>query len=307
LSKASAGARLAASANLTASAQVIGANLESVIMPRRLSGSAISVSFSTRGALMPAWMVQHVAAMAGVSSIDIDATSAIGARLATIHGSMSDPYVPVRTIWQPVDTLRSSRNRRLLETVMREQSAAPIRVVATISAGLSSRELARAVDSLQVLPEGATPTIGLSALCLKGGRPHLVQLSNVRRFAEEWNLGVAIDLCGRFDPTWEAEAAIARLGDRLSVLRVSAAAPSRSAVGRDRVACRALHAAMDRGLPLELAVASVRPVPFPVTPRAAAHGAQRSVEYVAERSAFHARALREGIDHFEGSPSSRGI
>lgn len=275
-------------------------------MPRRLSGSGISVSFSTRGALMPAWMVQHVAAMAGVNGIDIDASSGIGARLATIHGALADPYVPVRTVWLPSDGLRSQRNKRLVETVMRQQPESPLRVIVTISFSLGTRELARAVDSLQALPENALPAIGLSALCLKGGRPHLVQLSNVRRYAEEWEFGVAVDLCGRFDPTWEAEAAIARLGERLSILRMSTAAPSRSAVGRDRVACRALHAAMDRGSPLEVAVSSVKPVPFPVTPRAAAHGAQRSVEYVAERAAFHARAMREGIDRFEGSASSRG-
>jgi hypothetical protein len=31
------------------------------------------------------------------------------------------------------------------------------------------------------------------------------------------------------------------------------------------------------------------------------------VDYIAERAALHARALREGISRYEGSRSSRGI
>jgi hypothetical protein len=48
-------------------------------------------------------------------------------------------------------------------------------------------------------------------------------------------------------------------------------------------------------------------VPFPITPRVASHGARRAVEYIAERAALHARALREGLSRYEGSPSTRGI
>jgi hypothetical protein len=156
------------------------------------------------------------------------------------------------------------------------------------------------VESLPVV-------LGLSSSALKGGRPHLVQLGGIRRFAEEWDLSVAIDLSGQFDPTWEAEAAVSRLGERLTKLRINGSAPSRAAVGRDRVACRALHAAMDQDHFLEVAVAPVKSVPFPITPRVASYGARRASEYIAERAALHARELREGISHYEGSPTSRGI
>ena len=118
---------------------------------------------------------------------------------------------------------------------------------------------------------------------------------------------MAIDLSGQFDPTWEAEAAVARLGARLVMLRINASAPSRAAVGRDRVACRALHAAMERDLPLEVAVAPVKLVPFPITPRVASYGTRRAVDYIAERAALHTQALREGISRYEGSPTSRGM
>ena len=86
-----------------------------------------------------------------------------------------------------------------------------------------------------------------------------------------------------------------------TILRINASAPSRAAVGRDRVACRALHAAMDRDHVLDVAVAPVKSVPFPITPRVASSGARRAVDYVAERAVLHARALREGISRYEGS------
>ena len=85
---------------------------------------------------------------------------------------------------------------------------------------------------------------------------------------------------------------MSRLGERLTMLRINASAPSRAAVGRDRVACRALHAAMDRDHFLEVAVAAVKSVPFPITPRVASYGARRAADYIAERAAPRPCAAR---------------
>jgi hypothetical protein len=275
-------------------------------MPRRFPGTSIAVSFSTRGAFMPAWMVQHVTAVAGLDGVDVDATSPLGAWLAARMGTAEKPYVAVRTIWIPADGVRSSRNRRLIDATIAHQAEAPPLVVIMLPGASTVRELARSSEALRAAAEHWRVAMGLPAAALRGGRPHLVQLGGIRRFAEEWDLFVALDLSGRFDPTWEAEAAIARLGERLAVLRVPASAPSRGAIGRDRVACRALHAALDRERPIDIAISPVRPVPFPITPRAAANSAHRAAEYIAERAAIHVQALREGIGRYEGSPSSRG-
>ena len=69
-----------------------------------------------------------------------------------------------------------------------------------------------------------------------------MQLGALRHFAEEWDLGVALDLTGRLDPTWEAEAAVTRLGQRLQLLRVRDTAPSRNAVGLDQYKGALSHA-----------------------------------------------------------------
>jgi hypothetical protein len=242
-----------------------------------------------------------------MDSLDVDAASAAGAWLAARLGAADGTYVPVRTIWLPAGELGSMRSRRLMERIGELQPDVLPRVVAILPSGATLHNLTRHLELGDWLNQSCQVVLGIPSATLKGGRPHLVHLGGIRRFAEEWDLSVAVDLSGQFDPTWEAEAAIARLGERLSLLRISASAPSRAAVGRDRVACRALHAAIDADHILEVAVAPPRSVPFPIPPRVAANGARRAVDYIAERATLHARALREGINRFEGSPSSRGI
>jgi hypothetical protein len=276
-------------------------------MSRQVPSSSIAVTFSSRRALLPGWMVQQLATHAGVDGLDVDATSALGRWLAARVRVPDVAYVPVRTMWLAAGELRSSRSRRLIEAMRQNQPDAPPRVVATLPTGATLHELTRHLDLADWLTHSSHVVLGIPPTALRGGRPHLVQLGGIRRLAEEWDLSVAVDLSGQFDPTWEAEAAIARLGERLCLLRISASAPSRAAVGRDRVACRALHAAMDGDHVLEVAIAPARSIPFPITPRVASYGASRAVDYIAERAALHARALREGISRYEGSPSSRGI
>src|SRR5215213_10161356 len=276
-------------------------------MSRQMSLSSIVFSLSTRRAMLPGRIVQRMATHAGIDGLDVDAASAPGAWLAARPRAVDDTYVPVKTIWLPASELRSLRSCRLIERIAEVQPDEIPRVVATLPNGATIHDLMRHLEPGNWVNHSLRVVLGIPSATLKGGRPHLVQLGGIRRFAEEWDLSVAVDLSGPFDPTWEAEAAIARLGERLSLLRISASAPSRTAVGRDRVACRALHAAIDSDHVLEVAVASARSVPFPITPRVASHGARRAVDYISERATLHARALREGISRYEGSPSSRGI
>lgn len=250
-------------------------------------------------------MAQHVAAAAGISGLDVDATSSLAVWLAS-RVAAADDYVPIRSIWVPVHLLRSSQGQRTIDRLTRRQPEIAIQTVATMPPAVTLRVLARELDHLATSATARPVAIGLPSAALKGGRPHLVFLSSLRRLAEEWDLPIAVDLSRSFDPTWEAEAAIARLGDRLSVLRIRASAPTRTAVGQDRVACRALHAAIDRSRQLEVAICSTRLLPFPAAPRSAILSAQLAADYVYERAAIHAEALKEGIDHFEGTHSSRG-
>ena len=275
-------------------------------MSRPLPSSLIAVSFSTRKTMMPVTMVEQSAAAAGVDGLDIDATSSVSAWLAGRLGNLDANSIPVRSVWIPAEEIDFPRSQRILQALIDRQLVPSPLVVAMLPNVTTPRDLARAFDPRCLVSQRWPVALGLPSAALRGGRPHLVQLGVIRRFAEEWDFSVAVDLSGNFDPTWEAEAAIARLGDRLGILRITAAAPSRGAVGRDRVACRALHAAIDRDRKLEIAVTPVKSVPFPITPRVASLGVRRAMDYITERAAVHAQALREGIGRFEGSPTSHG-
>jgi hypothetical protein len=255
---------------------------------------------------MPAWLNQHVAAVSGVRSLDIDATGSIAAWLASRWGASQPPYVRINAIWVSYRGLQAKSTHRTVDTLLSHQFDQPPLVVATMPSTGSLRGLSRDLEPVRAMAASWPMALGLSSAALRGGRPHLVHLGALRHFVEEWDLSLALDLSGNFDPTWEAEAAVARLGERLSVLRVRASAPSRSAVGADRVACRTIHAAIDRGRAVDIAVCATSVFPLLTTPRAAAQAAHQAAEYVHERASSHTEALREGIDHFEGSTPSRG-
>jgi hypothetical protein len=251
-------------------------------------------------------MVQHIAAAATVDGIDVDAGTPVSLWLAGLNGTNELSELPVRSIWISPASLRTKRTGSLLETLTQRQAGRPPLVVIALPGASSVRELSKEIQYQWLAHRERPIAIGLPSTALRGGRPHLVQLGALRHFAEEWDLTVAVDLSGRFDPTWEAEAAIARLGERLGLLRIRTTASSRSAVGRDRVACRALHAVVDRERPVDIAVAPARLIPLTLTPRAAAFAAERAAGYIAERATTHAQALREDLDRYEGSPTSHG-
>jgi hypothetical protein len=100
--------------------------------------------------------------------------------------------------------------------------------------------------------------LGLRARHLAGGRRHLAQLTLLRRSLEEWDLSLALDLSGSFDPQWEAEAAMLRIGSRLALLRIGADALSPAAIDRARVARRALRTAFELSAELPVALAPQR-------------------------------------------------
>ena len=102
-------------------------------------------------------------------------------------------------------------------------------------------------------PECAV-AVGLRSNHLAGGRHHLANLTLLRRRTEEWGLSIALDLTATFDPMWEAEAAVLRLGSRLTVLRVRSRAHLPSAVDADRVARRAVRAAVEQRRDVRLSI-----------------------------------------------------
>ncbi|MDQ3693640.1 MAG: hypothetical protein M3464_08435 [Chloroflexota bacterium] len=134
---------------------------------------------------------------------------------------------------------------------------------------------------------------------LVGGRPHLAELTALRHLAEEWDLGIALDLAATVDPTWEAEAAVFRLGNHLRLIRVPTSALDKFAIGKDRVISRAVAAAIDQGMPPEIALVPTVPLIQVASRRAKLADIDRAVEAIVNRvasmKAQRAQFLDQGL------------
>lgn len=205
----------------------------------------------------------RIAEEARVDGIDLDFAgrplpSSI-VRLVT-HAEASD--APVRSVWVPRSSAwtawRRDRSRRLAAELAAAMGAAALVIdLPAMTDGKISRSVVTSVtESLRANVGPATQvTVAIGAARLEGGRGHLVQLTSLRRLAEEWDFDIALDLLGRIDPRWEAEAAVARLGTRLSLIRLGGDIASGPAQGRWRGAARALATALDSGHAMTFALA----------------------------------------------------
>lgn len=92
--------------------------------------------------------------------------------------------------------------------------------------------------------------IGIRAAAIMRHADHLDRIAAIRRTIEEWDLDVALDLTGDIPSGWEAEAAIARLVRRMSLIRLEpwllpTGQPNLSPAGQ--IAARSLSMLADQG------------------------------------------------------------
>jgi hypothetical protein len=160
----------------------------------------------------------------------------------------------VPSVWLPQPSARSGwhLDRHAFDSLQTARSTAS-RVVVELpeprDGRVSRAKITGATESLRAL---VGPAIGVAVAVpspwLVGGRAHLVQMTALRRLAEEWDFDLALDLTGPMDPQWEAEAAVLRLGQRLRLLRLASLPAGPSAPGpRARLSARALAPALELG------------------------------------------------------------
>ena len=121
---------------------------------------------------------------------------------------------------------------------------------------LGSLDAAAAIASQDLVPRNlvntlatgdARLTVALPTEQLEGNRSHLTELLALRRIAEEWDFYLGLDLLGPIDPRWEAEAAGARMGPRLRLIRIGLLESRPPGRGRAKMTHRVLAAAADAG------------------------------------------------------------
>jgi hypothetical protein len=133
----------------------------------------------------------------------------------------------IRAVWLPpsysgpltdrrVERLRAFLTRAAMRHGLRSIALAPTSTTSTPGVPLS-----RVVQQVAEL-HGVRLALEVRATSiLRQGGSHLDRVANVRRFAEEWDLDIALDLTGRDLAGWETEAALMRLFPRLTQVRIA--------------------------------------------------------------------------------------
>lgn len=175
--------------------------------------------------------------------------------------------LPIQSVWVPRSGVRSGwRFERGFEAALALARGTGARTLVIDSPIAEDGSVPRAAVTALTevarrrLPTGTRVVVALRDRHLEGGRRHLVQMSAWRRFAEEWEFGIAFDLSGRLDARWEAEAAVSRLGPRLTMIRLAADVAKGRTKGDHRAAVRALAAAIDGGHPAHFSVVPAVPL-----------------------------------------------
>lgn len=216
-------------------------------MPQSSLATNTLISTSRFAAFGPSF-VDRVATVSGCESIELDFAvqrlrriapfefiSATSSRTRAIWVNQQDARIPafLGDLREWINGEDSGESLLVVDLEDLKKTGATIQVAYRAATLLSRRD-----------PLGRV-ALGIRSAPLAGGRKHLADLTLVRRQAEEWGLSIAIDLTGRFDPLWEAEAAVARLASCLALVRVNAAVTVPGPINLDRVSRRALKAALE--------------------------------------------------------------
>lgn len=225
------------------------------------------VSLATGAAFLRLSTLFRVARDAGADGIELDLSGRPLPDPQQLVAVAKRHGVPVRSVWVPRSSLwtgwRSLRGLEAAAALARAAGAGSLIVESPMAGDGSVPRIAitaRVEAARLLLRPGTRVVVALRHRHLEGGRRHLVQMTTLRRLAEEWEFDVALDLTGALDARWEAEAAVSRLGARLTMIRLPTDVAAGSARSANRAAVRALAAAIDGGHPAQFAV--VPAVPF---------------------------------------------
>lgn len=209
----------------------------------------------------------RVAIVAHLDGLDVDLSERLPVVPSDVIAAVERYAVPVRSVWVPnIGPWTNWRREHVTDaaaTIARASRAAML--VVDLSAGGAGKPVRAAITASTIalrssLRAETRMCVAVRARQLEGGRAHLVEMTALRRLAEEWDFEIALDLTGPIDPRWEAEAAVARLGARLRLIRLETEVASGPAHGRGRMATRAFSAAIDGGHAMEFALVPRCPI-----------------------------------------------
>jgi hypothetical protein len=234
-----------------------------------------------------------LAPQTGVDGIDLDLTGRPALPSAAALVALINREEPsIRSVWVTRGTPWSRSREPWASNLAVELAlaAGADRLVAELPVappGQPSRPIVTGlVESLRARVGADLPVaLAIPARRLVGGRSHLVQLTALRRLAEEWEFELALDLRGAIDPRWEAEAAIDRLGPRLTLIRLGTDVAGGPITGPYRILRRVTGAALGREQRVVFALVPTGPPWHRLWPAALAESCRRAGDYLHARYA----------------------
>ncbi len=175
------------------------------------------IALSTRSdPLMSIGGWQSACASAGIDNLDLDVSNRLRHRLIArnLGLTLSHPD-SVRSIWLGMDVNPKIVPGDAKLVILPEQ-------LLLDSQGGDESLFKQLERYKRELDDSVDLAVALTPRNREGSRAHLGRISSVRHIAEEWDLGIALDLTKDVDSNWEAEAAVMRLGDRLRIVRFTA-------------------------------------------------------------------------------------
>lgn len=191
--------------------------------------------------LLSADTLSAIASGLALTGIDIDLTGAKW-RSRFVRPELSDTYESVTSLWLPatatdcdVVATRIGGSQRALLVIDEETGKDPN----------GKRQLATAIRLRALTPSTTRVALAIRPRNPEGNRAHLGRAALLRHIAEEWDLDIALDLCGHIDRLWEAEAIIHRLSSKLRLVRMIYPLPRIDAHTRMRITQRTVAACVD--------------------------------------------------------------
>lgn len=174
------------------------------------------------------------AAAAGLYGIDLDLR-----RSWRAPGELDIEHldtIRLRSVWLPTrygGIAAEERAERLRSFLAQAATRHGLRAIVITPQSISRGSPLAGIAREQTGTNGVRLTLEVRADALLGERgSHLERVANTRRFAEEWDLDLALDLGSGDLGGWEAEAALMRLFPRLTLVRIG---PMHGPAGRHAV------------------------------------------------------------------------
>lgn len=240
-----------------------------------------------------------LARIAGMYALDLDLSG--HGRLPdqrSFRDIASEQTLRVKSVWLPAAMPRPATAERLVSLLrsMRDDLGLRSVIVPRRETGKVAELRTRSIlRPLLEEPESACLrlVIGMDADDIPRNRDQLSTLAAYKRFAEEWDVDLALDLSRGASRQWEIEATVVRLMPRLHHVRLPASLDDHGVIGSSRLVNRAITILADQGFAGTISLLPLQP-PFllRLRPAIAVEHVEVREQQIALRYQQVARAIR---------------